>query len=200
MPLGEDRGRWCWTATLSGQASKQAKKIFLRGFPLHQLQRHFFYFGFTIPRCFFLSILSSLQLYNNIGILLPLAATAAQHCTAQHSSAQHRSPSVAPLSQQSSICLRSLTPPSRVREYLAFLFPLLKHDGTHCASSPSCWLCRASQFYQKLFLQSSSSHVQNQASRFYPRLCFTTAIGANRHAFLQMAGSARSPTCGLAKQ
>lgn len=181
MPLGEDRGRWCWTATLSGQASKQAKKIFLRGFPLHQLQRHFFCFGFTIPRCFFLSILSSLQLYNTIGHSAP---SRNHSSTALHSSAQHRSPSVAPLSQQSSICLRLLTPPSRVREYLAFLFPLLKHDGTHCASSPSCWLCRASQFYQKLFLQSSSSHVQNQASRFYPRLCFTTAIGANRHAFL----------------
>ena len=67
-------------AEWAGKQSKQ-KKIFLRGFPLHQLQRHFFCFGFTIPRCFFLSILSSLQLYNTIGILLPLAATA-QHCTA----------------------------------------------------------------------------------------------------------------------
>lgn len=196
MPLGEDGGRWCWTATLSGQASKASKKK---------------YFCAVFPSTS--SNVTSFALAHDPSLLLSLhpfftsivqyhwhSAPSRSHSTALHSLAQHRSPSAAPLSQQSSICLRSLTPPSRVREYLAFLFPLLKHDGTHCASSPSCWLCRASQFYQKLFLQSSSSHVQNQASRFYPRLCFTTAIGANRHAFLQMAGSARSPTCGLAKQ
>jgi hypothetical protein len=197
MPLGEDGGRWCWTATLSGQASKQAKKNISARFSPPPAPTSLLLLWLHDP-----SLLLSLHPF--FTSIVPYhwhsAPSRSHSSTALHSSAQHRSPSVAPLSQQSSICLRSLTPPSRVREYLAFLFPLLKHDGTHCAPSPSCWLCRASQFYQKLFLQSSSSHVQNQASRFYPRLCFTTAIGANRHAFLQMAGSARSPTCGLAKQ
>jgi hypothetical protein len=182
-----------WAGRQAGRQASKQKKYFARFSP-PPAPTSLLLLWLTTPRYFFLSILSSLQLYNTIGILLPLAATA------QLSSAQHRNLSAAPLSQQSSICLRSLTPPSRVREYLAFLSPLLKYDGTHCTSSPSCWLCRASQFYQKLFLHPSSSQVQNQASRFYPRLCFTTAIEANSHPFLQMAGSAKSPTCGLAKQ
>jgi hypothetical protein len=133
------RGRqWCLTATLSGQRGKQAKKIIFARFSPPPAPTSLLLLWLTTPRYFILSILSSLQLYNTIGILLPLAVTA-----------QHRNPSAAPLSQQSSTCLRSLTPPSRVCEYLAFLFPLLKHDGTRCASSPSCWLCRASRILPK---------------------------------------------------
>ena len=124
--------QWCLTATLSGRragkAGKQAKKLFLRAFPLHQLQRHFFCFG---SRPLATSFSPSLLHFN---CTIPLAFCSLSQ--PQHSSAQHRNSSAAPLSQQSSICLRSLTPPSRVREYLAFLFLLLKHDGTRCASSP----------------------------------------------------------------
>ena len=143
------RRRWCLTATLSGRragkAGKQAKKLFLRAFPLHQLQRHFFCFG-SRP----LATSSSPSfLHCNCTIPLAFCSLSRSLSTAQHSSAHHPNPSAAPLSQQSSICLRSLTPPSRVREYLAFLFLLLKHDGTRCASSPSCWLCRASRILPK---------------------------------------------------
>jgi len=48
--IGRER-RWCLPATLSGRAGRQGrqaskqKKLFLRGFPLHQLQRHFFCFA-----------------------------------------------------------------------------------------------------------------------------------------------------------
>jgi hypothetical protein len=141
------RGRWwCLTATLSGQAGKQAKKKkdFCAVFPSTSSNVT------SVALAYDPSLLLSLHpFFTSIVQYHWHSAPSHSHSTAQLSTAQHRNPSAAPLSQQSSICLRSLTPPSKVREYLAFLFPQLKHDGTRCAPSPSCWLCRASQILPK---------------------------------------------------